>query len=86
MSHVSALLGFNFLNQLHGVVCLCKDNCETPFELELLSGEDSRSDSVVCSLFSNMMVFMLCIPVVHRMLWRSASLASRKGNSSDSSS
>lgn len=39
------------LNQLHGVVCLCRDNLETPFELELLSGEDSRSDSVLCSLF-----------------------------------
>lgn len=74
------------LNQLHGVVCLCRDNLESPFELELLSGEDSRSDSVLCSLFSNIMVFMLCIPVVYRMLWRSAGLASRKGNSNDSSS
>lgn len=80
MSHVLAFLGFNFLNQLHGVVYLRRDNLETPFELELLSGEDSRSDSVFSSLFSNMVVFMLCIPVVHRMLWHSAGLASRKGN------
>lgn len=39
----------------------------------------------VCFFFPNMIVFILCIPVVHRMLWRSAGLASKKGNSNDSS-
>ena len=72
-------------------LCVFAEVSEIPFELELLSDEGSRSVSVlcvcffVCLFFPNMIVFMLCIPVVHRMLWRSAGLASKKGNSNDSS-
>lgn len=84
LPHVSAFLGFDYLNQLHGVVCLCGDYCEAPFKLELLS-EGSRSVSVFF-FPSNLMVCVFDIPVVHRMLWHSAGLASKEGSANASAS
>lgn len=77
LSHVLAFLGFDFLNQLHGVVSLQR----LPFELEPLS-EGSR----FVSDFSNTMIFMFGIPVICRKLWHSTGLASEEGSANNSAS
>lgn len=56
--------------------------CKAVFELEHLF-DGFRSVSVVVLFSPYIMVFMLGISVVCRMLWHSASLASKDGSAND---